>query len=503
MLQRTPLAGLLAATLALTACASDDGDAPGADATEAGAGPCAALPVRGDAITAARAEAAAAIAEAGGQTVAPARAWGEGRLYAPNFFESANVSGRHEQVILAATAQEAEQIIGGAGFPTLAASMQVDWDTEALAIVLEWPRQHDYSWGVSGSTLTLYAAHLQPCDELADDRIVYAEDVAFLRVPQVTDAKVVELDVRYRYEEVQASGACTNGATPIVTGGTSPDVLKDGARTRLWFAGGGLGNSGKLFESASKDGVTWEPAKADDSHAVAVVGATTLVDRNAPSVLVLPNGSYRVYYGGVSFGGNDQRSAIYRATSSDGSSLAGELQVLAPGPTGTWDAGGVSGPTVLRVNTKYYMWYTGEDEGSTAVGIGLATSPDGAAWTRDPASPVLGPGAPGRFDDAGVFAPSVRHDGKRFIMAYTASTGGGDWERARTVSIGVAVSEDGAQWTRVDSPILLGAATWEHVGVHAPALLLDGAAAQLYYTGSDASYNRAIGLAPCDFSTLP
>ena len=49
---------------------------------------------------------------------------------------------------------------------------------------------------------------------------------------------------------------------------------------------------------------------------------------------------------------------------------------------GDFDSEEVRAPCVIKDGTTYKMWYTGEDIGNPANGIGYATSDDGINWTR-------------------------------------------------------------------------------------------------------------------------
>ena len=61
--------------------------------------------------------------------------------------------------------------------------------------------------------------------------------------------------------------------------------------------------------------------------------------------------------------------------------------VLSPGAPGSWDNYGVFWPTVIFDGTQYQMWYSGRTDGSVGH-IGYATSPDGLTWMKHP-NPVL------------------------------------------------------------------------------------------------------------------
>lgn len=116
----------------------------------------------------------------------------------------------------------------------------------------------------------------------------------------------------------------------------------------------------------------------------------------APSV-ILDGSTYKMWY--VSFSVASPSRKIGYATSPDGNTWTkvGTTPVLSPGTAGSWDASGVSFPTVIKDGSTYKMWYTGMNAVSDRR-IGYATSPDGIAWTKYGSAPVLGVGGAGTWD---------------------------------------------------------------------------------------------------------
>ncbi len=65
--------------------------------------------------------------------------------------------------------------------------------------------------------------------------------------------------------------------------------------------------------------------------------------------------------------------------------------VVTTGAPGAWDQSGVWAPDVIEADGTYYLYYTGSDAANNQA-IGLATSPDLLTWTKHPANPVVEPG---------------------------------------------------------------------------------------------------------------
>ena len=161
--------------------------------------------------------------------------------------------------------------------------------------------------------------------------------------------------------------------------------------------------------------------------------------------------------------------------------------VLGPGAPGTWDERGVASPFVLAfADTALTMWYTGYD--GTTHRIGMATSADGVTWTKAPGNPVFAPGAPGTWDAEAVESPCVLFDGSVYTLFY-----GGRGNAGR--AIGVATSSDGVHWLRHPEPVLTPTPVpfWDDGEVYAPWVTSDGASFEMWYTGSNGF--RQIGYA--------
>ena len=159
---------------------------------------------------------------------------------------------------------------------------------------------------------------------------------------------------------------------------------------------------------------------------------------------------------------------------------------LNPGIASTFDSAGVSHPWVLYSDGIYRMYYAGFD--GMHWRIGLATSPDGVAWTRYPDNPVLVSG--GGWELTQVDWPCVVYNGSGYEMWYAGSSDGG-----ATFSIGYATSQDGISWTRCASnPVItpgLGG-DWDPASVFAPRVLFDGSNYTMLFAGKNAT-TTAIG----------
>ncbi len=160
----------------------------------------------------------------------------------------------------------------------------------------------------------------------------------------------------------------------------------------------------------------------------------------APSV-VMDGSLWRMWYGGQGKDGHDR--ILYAESRDGGQSWQKRGVVLENG-----SANHVNDPSVLRVDGRWFMFYTVAERG-TEDAIALAISADGLKWEKR--GVVLAPGAKGTWDSCLVGRPSVLHESGQFRMWYDGQPTKEDravvrLEGARAV--GLATSPDGVHWTR-------------------------------------------------------
>lgn len=166
---------------------------------------------------------------------------------------------------------------------------------------------------------------------------------------------------------------------------------------------------------------------------------------------------------------------------------SGGNPVLGPGLAGSWDSGGVGRESVVFDGTQYLMWFTA----TSALEIGEATSSDGVHWTKS-ATPVLGGGPAGAWDQGGVDGVSVLWNGTAYLMYYTGSNG------TFVSDIGLAVSNNGVDWAKYPgNPIVRSSpGSFDGYFMRYPDVLFDGGTYRMWYTArSSPALNDSIGYA--------
>jgi len=223
--------------------------------------------------------------------------------------------------------------------------------------------------------------------------------------------------------------------------------------------------------------------------------------------------------------------------------------VLGVGAEGSWDSLAVGAPSVRCFfgddEQRWFMWYSGRAGGPHAAElahgcVGLATSTDGVEWERGSGQVATLAGGGGvradsevgasilpnaddwwTFDTCHVGAPdvqilssgSVKSAGGVYWCFYTGgdfedlaevkgTTFGGEGARTR---IGLALSQDGRNWARVEGPHHTGAmldcgeeGAWDARGIAAPSIVLTGPREyRMYYHAepSEEGAGAAIGVA--------
>jgi hypothetical protein len=204
----------------------------------------------------------------------------------------------------------------------------------------------------------------------------------------------------------------------------------------------------------STDGITWTAAN----------GGPVLTTKDVPFAdpgmdvstgFITPDGTWVLVIESVSV---LDPWVIGRATAPgpDGPWTVEREPILRPGAASAQDAGGVAWPSVVSTADGFAMYYTSYERPRGAGVINLATSSDGATWTKRP-GPVLTATAP--WEHGKVDRPRVVRTPDGLLMIYSG---------ALLTDRGAAWSQDGVTWqrdgerpaiTKADFPI--GANSWD------------------------------------------
>lgn len=307
-------------------------------------------------------------------------------------------------------------------------------------------------------------------------------------------------------QETPESGWKKYASNPVVRKGDPPsydfinvadcEVVFDDNVYKMWYTAGGevppnteLHNS--IAYATSSDGIHWTKYNdnpvlditSDAWDSLGVETVTVMVDDAAPAA-----SRYKLWYAGQTF--NDYRYEIGYAYSPDGIHWTKHPgAVLLVGDADDWDNCFLEGPTVVKKDGQYKMWYAGLDcevNGQSTdgkVNIGYATSPDGITWTKYAGNPVLTTSA-GEWDAVTVQDPTVLVHNGLYHMWY----GGVDVDENYFQQTGYAFSEDGIHWTKSsNNPVVRRGepGAWDANTASFPTVLIKDGNLKMWYTGKD------------------
>jgi predicted GH43/DUF377 family glycosyl hydrolase len=294
-------------------------------------------------------------------------------------------------------------------------------------------------------------------------------------------------------------------SSPILTFDTSlldgfpndPAVIKDGNTYVMYYAAvkGDFSDTNfvRIFRATSNDGIDWVrdsiPRLSPGSE-----GSWDSAKVERPSMIKLPDGTYRLYYAGNNVPDVESGFQIGLATSPDGIAWSTNTgnPVLTPGEPGSFDELSIGGARVLLKDGEYWMWYAGMS-GAEKMSIGLAKSQDGIVWEKK--GKVLALDVEGEeSNEVGVADAHVTWNGTEFEMFYAVLQDYGQL----LGPIWHATSPDGIGWIKDGSPILRRGdeTSWTGQGIGSPSVLLEGDTYRMWYSGThtDGATFFAIGI---------
>lgn len=184
----------------------------------------------------------------------------------------------------------------------------------------------------------------------------------------------------------------------------------------------------------------------------------------APCV-IKDNSTYKMWYSG-----NDGTNGhVMYASSPDGIAWAKYGMVM--NHDMSYDLAGASDPCVLKVGGVYRMWYTAYD--GTTYRIAYATSTDGIAWTKH--GVVINAGWAGELHTA---LPMVMLEDGIYKMWYGNYVSG--------YNTNYATSADGVNWTTLGMVLPYGE-TYAELGIYSPDVIKMDGRYHMWYSGKSSS----------------
>ena len=174
----------------------------------------------------------------------------------------------------------------------------------------------------------------------------------------------------------------------------NPSVVRFGDEYRNYYSG--------------YDGKTWNTGLATSSDGIHWTKRGKILGPDAGNGSALMFGRKVLYW--------------YQTGSPVQIALEGKI-VLKTGPRGSWDEIGVADPYVIERNREFYMYYLGMDR-ARRQRLGVARSPDGVTWEKLISNPIMELGGSAAFDEMGLGEPAVWSSGGLYWMLYTGRARG-------------------------------------------------------------------------------
>lgn len=252
----------------------------------------------------------------------------------------------------------------------------------------------------------------------------------------------------------------------------------------------GPGEVARIALATSKDGDHFERRE----HVL--VGPPETVDAYSPGAFY-ENGTLHLVYEAKRAGSMPN---VYLAESTDFVHFVKRGVLVEHDPQVFWESVNVGTPTLSRYFGRWFVWYhgwSGPRHGLAQLFRGVAISSENAPLARESltrfASPALGPGAPGAWDDVGIGHADVISDGTHAYMVFEGAAVAAtcDGKSHGVYGWGVARSRDLRSWAKLASnPI---ARSKGGCGVAMPTWFYDPHRRRLgvVYTGSHGGLHRA------------
>ncbi|MFA6597917.1 MAG: hypothetical protein WCS69_09350 [Ignavibacteriaceae bacterium] len=272
------------------------------------------------------------------------------------------------------------------------------------------------------------------------------------------------------------------GSSFDVGGIIQPKVIFDENIYKMWFSNEANNGIHSIGYATSTDGFHWY-RKTD--RPVLSPGETGTWDSYGVSLgaVIKENGIYKMYYTGNPY--HDGPYQIGLAVSADGINWSKNPKPILN--TDTLPNSWATASEVIKVNNKYYMYY------STSISfkrvVCLAFSDDGINWVKYSNNPILT--VTKQWEGIGTYYPSVIQSQNKFVMTYQNSN-------ESATAFGIATSTDGIVWNKDSlNPIFTKNDTYNHWTnyIQNPSMIEVNNEYRLYYVGYNwSTYEARIGV---------
>jgi len=272
-----------------------------------------------------------------------------------------------------------------------------------------------------------------------------------------------------------------------------PSVLRDGNQFRMFCSSLDKAiKGGGIAQATSPDGVKWTTVptgSATTGLGLVLRGRKGQWNHQLETANVVKVGNvYHLYYSGYpKVGWPTNPGQIGLATSADGLVFThAQASPVVPTTPRWYDANGLYSPVVFEHDNRLGMIYAGHNYKTTDVTAGFyligAVSDDGVRWEKL-GDPVLSPAGDPWFLRNGVAeAELLRGPDGMYYLLFTGALGD---DEKRLIGVARSASPFGPYEVR-RTPLLEGTEDmFDHKGVLAPSVILDGGTLKMWYLTSD------------------
>lgn len=212
---------------------------------------------------------------------------------------------------------------------------------------------------------------------------------------------------------------------------------------------------------------------------------TTSLDNNINSPSVIQNSDELIFFMSKNSGSGWR---IFKSTLSNNQWKDTAEDIIPIGSSDNWE-NEVSDPEVIKIGSRYHMWYTSLNNthwvsGSDRFRTRYAYSDDGTTWTRSEKWVLKGEKE--KWDEGGTTrGRSVLYHNNKYHMWY-AGTNTNDLSRNPFWRIGYAISVDGVSWQKQNdgNPVVVPTETWEKNNTSYPNVIYDKGKFKMWYATS-------------------
>jgi predicted GH43/DUF377 family glycosyl hydrolase len=260
-----------------------------------------------------------------------------------------------------------------------------------------------------------------------------------------------------------------------------PTVIYDDGKFKMWYFGLAANAYGSIFYAHSDDGINW--TKYSNQPVISEGNSGDWDGRRVqPGAVIKIGAEYFLYYSG--FNDPDGKWGIGLARSDDGIYWTKYSQPIIEGGD-IWDYH-IMPASIIELNDKYYLYYSGNMFLGDDYRIGLAVSNDGIIWEKYD-YPIFN--ASMEWENNSVRDASVLNEDGNLIMLYTNGQA--------PDAFGFAYSTDGINWIkRTDKPFFdYTDSINDYVTIAHPYFIKYQNEYRIYYTGFYADDDAELCLA--------